>query len=51
MIRPVAVTDRTALGQVLRQLKLSGMLQTLDAALRRQPPAISGTWNSCRAVP
>ena len=33
MIRPVAVTDRTALGQVLRQLKLSGMLQTLDARL------------------
>ena len=33
MTRPVAVTDRTALAQVLRQLKLSGMLQTLDARL------------------
>jgi hypothetical protein len=31
--RPVAVTDRTALGQVLRTLKLSGMLATLDARL------------------
>jgi tetratricopeptide (TPR) repeat protein len=31
--RPVAVTDRTGLGQVLRDLKLSGMLQTLDARL------------------
>ena len=33
MTRPVAVTDRTGLGQVLRDLKLSGMLQTLDARL------------------
>ena len=33
MPQPAAVTDRTALGQVLRQLKLSGMLQTLDARL------------------
>jgi len=31
--RPVAVTDRTALAQVLRQLKLSGMLATLEARL------------------
>ena len=33
MTRPVAVTDRTALAQVLRQLKLSGMLATLEARL------------------
>ena len=33
MTRPVTVTDRTALGQVLRALKLSGMLATLDARL------------------
>jgi len=33
MTRPVTVTDRTALSQVLRHLKLSGMLQTLDARL------------------
>ena len=33
MTRPVAVTDRIGLGQVLRDLKLSGMLQTLDARL------------------
>jgi DNA replication protein DnaC len=33
MTRPVAVTDRTGLGQALRHLKLSGMLQTLDARL------------------
>jgi DNA replication protein DnaC len=33
MTRPVAVTGRTGLGQVLRQLKLSGMLATLDARL------------------
>ena len=33
MTRPVTVTDRTGLGQALRQLKLSGMLQTLDARL------------------
>jgi DNA replication protein DnaC len=31
--RPVAVTDRTGLAQALRQLKLSGMLATLDARL------------------
>ena len=29
----VTATDRTGLGQVLRQLKLSGMLATLDARL------------------
>jgi DNA replication protein DnaC len=33
MTRPVAVTDRTGLGQALRALKLSGMLATLDARL------------------
>ena len=33
MTRPVTVTDRTGLAQVLRHLKLSGMLQTLDARL------------------
>ena len=33
MTRPVTVTDRTGLGQALRQLKLSGMLATLDARL------------------
>jgi len=33
MTGPVTVTDRTALAQVLRQLKLSGMLATLDARL------------------
>ena len=33
MTRPVTLTDRTALAQVLRQLKLSGMLATLDARL------------------
>ena len=33
MTRPVTVTDRTGLAQVLRQLKLSGMLATLDARL------------------
>ena len=33
MTRPVTVTDRTGLAQALRQLKLSGMLATLDARL------------------
>ena len=33
MTRPVTVTDRTGLSQALRQLKLSGMLATLDARL------------------
>ena len=33
MTRPVAVTDRAALAQALRHLKLSGMLATLDARL------------------
>ncbi|HET9969733.1 MAG TPA: ATP-binding protein [Streptosporangiaceae bacterium] len=33
MTRPVTVTDRTGLGQALRQLKLSGMLGILDARL------------------
>src|SRR5690242_5282685 len=33
MTRPVAVTDRTGLAQALRHLKLSGMLDTLDARL------------------
>jgi DNA replication protein DnaC len=33
MTAAITVTDRAGLGQVLRQLKLSGMLQTLDARL------------------
>ena len=33
MTGPAAVTDRAGLRQVLRTLKLSGMLQTLDARL------------------
>jgi len=33
MTSPAAVTDRAGLAQALRHLKLSGMLQTLDARL------------------
>ena len=49
MTTAATATDRGALAQSLRALKLSGMLDTLDARLAQAAPASSATWTSSRS--
>ena len=44
-----SVTDRSALGAALRELKLSGMLDTLDARLAQARAGNSATSTSCKS--
>ena len=45
---PMSVMD-TALRESLKSLRLSGMLETLDARLAKPTAASLGTWSSCRS--